>query len=132
MGTKTTVVTGVVALLVGVGVGVAGEPETVTETVEAAGPTEEVEVEVTPESCLEVIDRAEEIGTIAAKSGGISIGYVNLIPDSIRAGMSMDAGAVDVITAKLKELRLRQEALTDETEVVVRQFNVAKADCASH
>lgn len=141
---KITVVVGGLALAALTGCGASdpvatpAETQTVTETVEVPGPTEtvteEVEVEVvkevTPPSCLEAMDLAEDMALHAATFSEIAIRHLPLISKAYEAGV--DLAPIGGIIKVLNETTAQMDSLNDEVEQTTNDFLAAKKECRSN
>jgi hypothetical protein len=96
---------------------------TITRTV--PGPT----VEKTPASCLAALDAAERGFDLAADGFAISAEIPPLIGDAARAGLNVDADALDRVTTKVLKITGRLAPILDKTTSTGTQFNAAKAAC---
>jgi hypothetical protein len=101
---------GAVALLAGVGIGAAGEKtevvtveaEPITKTV-----TEEVEVQVTPEACIEYIALSEQVYTLSSDMVGYSM-------DMLDAVDTVDVAAAEAAVAGMDRVNTDLDAISDD------------------
>lgn len=93
---RAGLIVGVAALILGVGIGAAGEPEPVTIEKEVPGPERIVTktVEVTPEACLTALDLNEQAFTLLSSS-------MSSILDGDLAAANTSTGAVKAMVPKV-------------------------------
>ena len=126
---KKTLLAGAGVLLFGIIIGSCGASggtettstpaPTETETVEVPGPErvveKEVEVPVTPDSCLEALDLAEQGFDLASQT-------ISIMNDALQAAANLNVAGIESATAQL-------EVLQPELESIVGPMNEAKAEC---
>lgn len=140
---KWTVVVGSTALLAGscglVAGGAAEVPEsevrTVEKRVEVPGPTEvktetvTKEVEVVPQSCLEAINKAEEIASINADFAGTSSKFPPMVAEAYEAGIFGDNRLAQDIIDRLNKYEQDMNMQIDRMTPKVVAFNASKGEC---
>lgn len=134
MSKKSVVITGLGALVAGVIIGSAGaassttvaEPQvkTVTQT-----RTVTDRVEVTPQSCLDAIDAAEAISVQTRDYVELTTDLPQMIVSAAKAGMSMDAAALEAVTTDMNDFSSDTKSITAKIGPLVNDFNSAKASC---
>lgn len=116
------------------------EPQTITKT-----ETVTEQVEVTPGSCLDALDAADEVRSDAADFGGLMIRmstvnrqWPDLVLDAARAGVNVDAAALDDITttvqgmtADTKQINHEMNDLATETGRDTDRYLAASEHCRS-
>jgi ketopantoate hydroxymethyltransferase len=98
---------GLACLLVGSALGVSGQPEAATRTVtetRTVHDTETVTEQVTPDSCVVVINGLVKSGQMSNKAAA----------QAIRAAVRMDAAAIDASTLVVKRATLILKGLVPE------------------
>lgn len=127
---KTTVIAATaVALLAGVGVGVAGGAVASEPTVQTKTRTVTEEVPTTPQECLDALTAAEGLGRQMSRTLTVSMEWPDLVQRAARAGMNMDVAGIDSVTADVTSISGDYEAILPEVDRLVDDFNTAKAGC---
>jgi len=128
------------ALLVGVAIGNAGDssPETtaapepqptVTVTPEPEVKTETIEVETTPQSCLDALDAAEGLaGNAGSLAGYVSI-LADLVPRAYDAGLYGDIAEAQAIVSEGEALNADMDRVLPDLQANVDAYNAASAEC---
>lgn len=98
---------GVTAFVLGIAASPStAEPETVTETVTVTAEPEEVQVEVTPQACLDALDDADTALVMAGD--GFSV-----VADAFGASADLDVYALEVALGELESMTPLMEAAMD-------------------
>lgn len=97
-------------LAFGFGLGALATPTPEPQTRWKTGPTKEIEVEkiveVTPQSCITVLDETKTVREVAA-------GYIGLIPDAAEAGWNRSDSQANAVSEKMETLRATLEAANE-------------------
>lgn len=127
--------TGVAALLVGIGIGSAGEKvETVTidrpvEVEKVVTETITEEVEVTPDACITALDHADGLLDASLTVIDVASGAFGLIPRAAEAGMDYDVAAMEQIAVEGEEMGVLIEEQTAVVGPLRANYDAAVEEC---
>ncbi len=128
-------------VLVSVGYGMgASEPDVVTKTVEVPGPTREVEVpgetktetvteEITPQVCLDAMDRSDDMRKLAAGGFSVIVKMTPLVVRALEAGIDNNVVETQAITREMQQINKKMESLNSRTDGVLADLEQAQAEC---
>ncbi len=126
-----TILAPAVALVVGVVVGTAStgqaDPVVRTKTV-----TERVEVEVTPQACLDALATTGDVMDLVVRFADTSVAWPNLVTRAAYAGMDMDVAEIKDITADVQSMTGEYNDITRGLKPLTRELTTSLADCRSH
>lgn len=127
---NTLIRVGALALTLTVGV-VIGASNTQTVAADPAVTTKTVvdTVEVAPQSCLDAIEASEDIAIQTRRYVGLTVQMPQMVVRAAKAGMMMDADAIDGVTADMDAFASDTQAITAKIGPLVQRFNVAKTAC---
>lgn len=130
MSKKTVAFTGLAALVAGVVIGSSGTEQAAVAEPKIKTVTETVEVEVTPQGCLDAIEAGETImGDEVPKFADITISFIGLVQRAAKAGMNMDAVAMGNIAEDVDGLTKDTQNINAELTPLVRDFKAGRAEC---